>query len=95
MTDTAPTQKPPLVTQPSAAPTRKVLVGAVAGVLAAGLNHALAALVGSHAVFAWLGDPDVRSAVPIAAAFGAAYLVRDRGAPAAPGAGDIVQLHPN
>ncbi len=72
-----------LVDQPSIKPTRKVLLGAVAAVLAAGLNALLVWLIGSHEAFAWLDDPNVRSTVPIFAGFGAAWLFRDR-TPAAP-----------
>ena len=73
-------QKPPLVSQPGVMPTSKVLVGAVAGVLTAGLQAAVGGLIDAHAAFAWLNDPEVRSAVPLAAAFAAAWLFRDRSA---------------
>ncbi len=70
--------KPDLVNQPSARPSRKVLMGAIAGILAAGLNALLAWLLESYPPFAWLDDPQVRGAVPILAATAAGYIFRER-----------------
>jgi len=67
-----------LVTQPTAAPSRKVLMGAIGGVLAAAINHGLSMLVGSDPNWIWLDDPTVRSAVPIIAAAAAGYMFKER-----------------
>lgn len=67
-----------LVSQPGSLPTRKVMIGAVAGVIAAGLQSLVGSLIESHVAFAWLNDPEVRSAIPLLAGFAAAWLFRDR-----------------
>jgi hypothetical protein len=61
-----------LVDQPSSAPTRKVLFGALAGVL----TWSLSALLGT--VFPGEIPPEIGSAIPVLAALGTSYMVRDR-----------------
>lgn len=61
------------IDQPTAAPTRKVLTGAVAGVLTAITTQLLARLEWLD----FLALPEVASGLPVIASFAAAYLVRD------------------
>jgi len=61
------------IDQPTAAPTRKVLTGAVAGVLTAITTQLLAQLEWLD----FLAMPELASGLPIIAYFVAAYLVRD------------------
>lgn len=61
--------------QLSAAPTRKVLTGAVAGVLTAIAGQLLARLGPEWLDF--LALPEVAAGLPIIAYFAAAYLVRE------------------
>lgn len=63
------------IDQPTAAPTRKVLTGAVAGVLTAITTQLLARL--GPAWLDFLATPALASGLPVIATFAAAYLVRD------------------
>jgi len=61
-----------LKTQPTAAPTRKVLFGAVAGVLAYLLSVSAAQIWGAEI------PPEIATAIPVFAALATSYVVRDR-----------------
>ena len=63
------------IDQPTAAPTRKVLIGAIAGVLTAITTQLLGYL--GPAWLDFLAMPEVASGLPVIASFVAAYLVRD------------------
>lgn len=63
------------IDQPTAAPTRKVLTGAIAGVLTAITTQLLGNL--GPAWLDFLALPGMASGLPVIASFAAAYLVRD------------------
>ena len=69
-----------LVKQPSAQPTRKMFMGAVAAVATAGLQHAAVNLASDVTWLAWLNGEAVKSALPIIAFFGVGYMMKERGA---------------
>ena len=61
-----------LIAQPTAAPTRKVLYGAVAGVVGYALTYAATHVWGTSI-------PDqIAQAIPVLAALATSYIVRDR-----------------
>lgn len=63
------------IDQPTAAPTRKVLTGAVAGILTAIATQLLGNL--GPAWLDFLATPALASGLPVVAYFAASYLVRD------------------
>ncbi|TVS18811.1 MAG: hypothetical protein EA417_02180 [Gammaproteobacteria bacterium] len=63
---------PELKTQPTAAPTRKVLFGAVAGILVYLLTFASGHVWGAEI------PGEIASAIPVLAALATSYIVRDR-----------------
>ena len=65
------------ITQPSARPTRKVLVQAVAGLVTAVLFGLGQQLVAAVPGLGFLADPGVREAIPVLAGAAAGWLVRE------------------
>ena len=63
------------IDQPTKAPTRKVLTGAVAGIITAAATQLLGNL--GPAWLDFLAMPEIASSLPVIAYFAASYLVRD------------------
>jgi uncharacterized protein YacL len=64
-----------LITQPSALPTRKVAAGTIAGAVTAGL---VAALRAYRPDLAEMAGPLIEQLVPVAVAFIASYMTKER-----------------
>ena len=73
--------KTDLVDQPSAAPTRKMARGAVAGIIAAALVAWAGQLAELSPWLAWLSTPGVSEGLPVLAFFLAGYLFREQADP--------------
>ena len=72
-------QDKPLVTQPGAKPSRKVMAGAVAGVITTAVTQWTSGFATQFPEYlAFLGGSAWTTFVPLAAAFVAAYLFRER-----------------
>lgn len=67
-----------LVSQPTLAPTRKVIAAAVAGIIAAALTSWLEKTSETTQWLDFLAVPTVSEAVPVLAALAAAYVVKER-----------------
>ena len=67
-----------LVNQPTAAPTRKVFIGAITAVVTAGLQHTVVGIAGDVSWLSWLGNAEVMTGLPIIAGYGVSYLMKER-----------------
>ena len=68
----------PLIDQPTAIPTRKLLMGAAGSLITVAVQHGAAQLAGDMPAFVWLTDPLAMQALPILAFGLVGYLFRDR-----------------
>lgn len=66
-----------LVSQPSALPSRKVFLGAVAGFATAGITSVAANMAGKYEALAWLGDPEMSKWISVMAGFAVAYIFKE------------------
>lgn len=75
----------PLITQPSAMPTRKLTWAGLVGVLGIVIVHFMDQLAGlSPFWLGWMDDQTVKATVPLALAWVTGYTVRDHAVPPPP-----------
>lgn len=67
-----------LVTQPSALPTRKVFIGALAGLVTAAVQSWAADAAATVPQLSWLGGDVATAALPILVGYGVSYVIKDR-----------------